>query len=500
MLWGTFGQTALLVSVALLVVQILGFFLLANERDRWRFLDAVDPAIEHFAAVAQRIAKTPPASRPLVAMAYTRPDEHFVVSSNDALHVLGLRKQQDLEHRLAKGLAAARLDAQAAVASSIGFPDSPQSDRDQTRDAFRRIDLFFVPRLPRTESMAQASDFMAPFPAADPSGMRPDIRQQLYFAAQLSDGTWLSAQFLFFAPPSGLLGRLVVAEVLIFAVVLGVTLLLAMRLARPMAQLAAASESIGPDLVPVRVPERGPADIREAIRAFNLMAARVAALLREKDHMLGALGHDLRTPLASLRIRAESIEPEAEREKIVETVSDMTRMVDEILDLARLGHSNEPFELVDIAALADSVVEEFKDLGKEVAFVETERTVLRIQTSLVRRLLRNLIENAVKFGTHTTVGLDKDGPCVSVVVRDDGPGIPDEDIPRTLEPFVRLEASRNRETGGAGIGLSIANRLARSQGASLILTNGTSGGLVASVVWTSSGHLQKRSALKRGAA
>ena len=478
--WGTFGQTALLVSSALLVAQVLGFFLIANERDRWRLLDAVDPAIAHFVSAAQRIAQAPAVSRQQMVSAYDRPDEHFVVSDKNALQVLGLGRQPDLQQRLAKGLAASGI-AGPAIASSIGFSDSPQGGRAHTRDALEHSIHFFMPHLPQPAFMVRPPGF----PPADSADMPmpPGTGEQLYFAVQLHDGAWINGQFLFFAPPSGLLGRLATAEILLFAIVLGVTLVLAMRLARPMAQLAAASETIGPDLAPVLVPERGPADIREAIRAFNLMSARVAALLREKDHTLGALGHDLRTPLASLRIRAESIEPEAEREKIVEIVSDMTRMIDEILALARLGHSQEPFELVDVAALADSVVEEFKDLGKQVEFADSRRTVLRIQTSLVRRLLRNLIENAIKYGTQASVSLEEDRGALSLVVRDNGPGIPEADIPRMLEPFVRLEASRNRETGGTGIGLSIANRLARSQGAKLILANNANGGLVARVVW-----------------
>lgn len=472
------GQTVLLVAIALLVAQALGFLLIVNERDRWRMLDAVDPAIQHFVGVAQQVAHAPETARSQIAFADSRPDEHYIIGAKDVLQSLQLRKEQELQHRLLTALRTAGVPFRAVAASSIGFSQSPQQDKDQTSEAFRRSALFFLPA--QFDPMARRFAG-APQPGHPSDMMRPQISQQLYFAAQLTNGQWINGQFLSFSPPAGVFSRLVMAEIVLFAIVLGATLLLAMRLARPMAQLAAASESIGPDLVPIQVPEQGPRDIREAIRAFNMMAARVAALLREKDHMLGALGHDLRTPLATLRIRADSIEPEAEREKIVEIVKDMTLMVDDILDLARLGHSSEPFARVDIAALADAVVEEFKELGHNVAFAESRRSVVRVQTSLVRRLLRNLIDNAVKYGTRVEVSVVETQEAITLVVRDHGPGIPQEQIPRMLEPFTRLEESRNRDTGGSGIGLSIAAKLARSQGAKLVLTNNS--GLVAEVIW-----------------
>jgi signal transduction histidine kinase len=300
---------------------------------------------------------------------------------------------------------------------------------------------------------------------------------------QLVDGRWLNGQFLSLRPSSYFISRLVLAEVILFALVLAVTLTLAMRFARPMQELASASERIGADRSASPIAERGPPDIRAAIHSFNAMTKRVSDLLREKDGMLGAIGHDLRTPLASLRIRAESVEPLSERRKIIETLDDMSLMVDEILDLARLGHSGEPFVPVDIAALADAVVEEFRDLGKNATFVDAPRTVLRVQPLLTKRLLRNLVENAIKFADSARVSIEATERTVALCVADDGPGIGPEALERVFEPFYRLENSRSRTTGGAGLGLSIAQGIARNQGAELVLENGHSKGLVARVVW-----------------
>jgi signal transduction histidine kinase len=153
------------------------------------------------------------------------------------------------------------------------------------------------------------------------------------------------------------------------------------------------------------------------------------------------------------------------------------------LGLARLGHSTEPKQLVDLSALADAVVEEYRGLGKDVTFVEAPRTTLVLQVNLVRRLLRNLIDNAVKYGERAVVSLQSGAGAVALVVEDQGPGIPEAQLGDVLQPFARLDNSRSRLTGGTGLGLSIADAIAKSQGASLVLANRKTGGLCATVRW-----------------
>jgi signal transduction histidine kinase len=147
--------------------------------------------------------------------------------------------------------------------------------------------------------------------------------------------------------------------------------------------------------------------------------------------------------------------------------------------------------LVDLSALADSVVEAFRELGHDVTFLDSPRAVLKLQSALVKRLVRNLIENAVKFGARARVRVDMADNVTHLVVLDDGPGIPPESLKAVLEPFTRIETSRSRETGGIGLGLSIAQAIAKSQGAQLSLTNSHDGGLKAQVTWgsrASDGH------------
>jgi signal transduction histidine kinase len=478
-----------LISVALLVAQVIGFLLLVNERDRWRFLDAVQPAIQRFATAAHDIAAAPPDKRIEAAIRASGFDQPVMLFSNSEISFQQLKRQPDLEEKVKDALERAGVGFNAVEASSVGFADSPQGNVAH-KFPFPMMPPNFLGRgvlsgdmRPISEGHDGVPDWNrgARFP---PIGPPPDEhRQEIYFSARLPGGAWLNSHVFFRGPPPNFFSRLVAAEFVLFAIVLTASLLLAARLARPLSRLASASERIGPNQPIEPVPIKGPRDVRAAIKSFNAMASRVSDLLREKDLMLGAIGHDLRTPLASLRIRAETIQPELERVKIIETLDEMTKMVDDILNLARLGRQDEAFVPVDLAALVDTVVEEFRELGQDVTFKDSPRTVLKLQPALVKRLVRNLIENAVKFGVRARISIETmDGETCLLIV-DDGPGIPAAALEDVFQPFTRLETSRSRETGGIGLGLSIAKTVAKSQGAELSLANNPHEGLAARVTW-----------------
>jgi signal transduction histidine kinase len=193
--------------------------------------------------------------------------------------------------------------------------------------------------------------------------------------------------------------------------------------------------------------------------------------------MLGAIGHDLKTPLAALRVRIESVEDDAEREKMAATIEDIRRTLDDILSLARVGRPTDPLEPTDLKALVCSVVEEFEDMGEPVTFDADERIVVALRATWLRRAMRNLISNAVRYGRKAEVSLRREGGDAVVTVRDEGPGIPEADLARMVEPFARGEGSRNRGTGGAGLGLAIARAIAEQHGGRLVLANRAEGGL-----------------------
>ena len=193
--------------------------------------------------------------------------------------------------------------------------------------------------------------------------------------------------------------------------------------------------------------------------------------------MLGAIGHDLKTPLAALRVRIESVTDETQRARMAETIEDLRRSLDDILSLARIGRAKDPPEATQLAALVASVVEEFEDMDRPVAIAHIDRIVAPVQVTWLRRALRNLIENALRYGGTAQVSLSREGSAAVIAVEDEGPGIPPEDMAAMLEPFRRGEASRNRGTGGAGLGLTLTRAILAEHGGELRLANRTQGGL-----------------------
>ncbi|MXP40427.1 HAMP domain-containing protein [Altererythrobacter soli] len=274
------------------------------------------------------------------------------------------------------------------------------------------------------------------------------------------------------------LGALIGQTLLLYVILVGGLALLLRRITRPLAALTrrvehfATTREIDGQLEP-----SGPDDTRRLIAAHNAMEERISALLNEKDVMLGAIGHDLKTPLAALRVRIESVEDAAERERMAASIDDISRSLDDILSLARVGRSTDPLEVTDLAALVGAVVEEFEDMDEAVTLADTERVALPIRATWLRRALRNLIGNALRYGEHATISLRREGGEAVVRVDDQGPGIPETELGRMLEPFTRGESSRNRTTGGAGLGLTIAKAIAEQHGGRLVLANRPEGGL-----------------------
>jgi len=259
---------------------------------------------------------------------------------------------------------------------------------------------------------------------------------------------------------------------LIYVVVVVVIALVLRRITRPLALLTGRLEQFAETRNPDRqlAPE-GPDDVRRLIVAHNAMEARISALLDEKDVMLGAIGHDLKTPLAALRVRIESVEDDGERQRMASTIEDIVRTLDDILSLARVGRASDPLERSELSALVASIVEEYEDMGEPVTLDETRRVALPLRATWIRRALRNLIGNALRYGKVARVSVDREDNSAVVVIDDDGPGIPEGAIAAMMEPFARGDPSRNSETGGAGLGLTLARAIAEQHGGSLSLAN-----------------------------
>ena len=278
-------------------------------------------------------------------------------------------------------------------------------------------------------------------------------------------------------PPTerALLMTLVGQTLLLFALLFGAIALILGQITKPLAALttrlerfAAKQDADGP------LDPQGPDDLRRLITAHNAMEARLSAMLDEKDVMLGAIGHDLKTPLAALRVRIESVEDDTERAKMARTIEDITRSLDDILSLARVGRPSDPLEPAELGALVGQVAEEFEDMGEPVTFTPaSERIVLPLRATWLRRALRNLTVNALRYGKQARIGLMREGSSVVIQIEDDGPGIPPDQLSAMLEPFTRGDPSRNSGTGGAGLGLTLARAIADQHGGTLKLANRT---------------------------
>ncbi|MCE7797476.1 ATP-binding protein [Sphingobium sufflavum] len=328
-----------------------------------------------------------------------------------------------------------------------------------------------------------------PTKTARPRGMdgldgqdKPRARNLLRLTVQTGDGRWITAmgRVRDGGPP---LARLLIWQtLLIYAAVLLPLLLIARRLSAPLGALAVAARDYSPHRQTVPLEERGPADVRELSRAFNDMQTRIGAMLAEKDHMLGAIGHDLRTPLASLRVRVESVDDADEREQMAATIEEMNQMLEDILSLARAGADRQPPQRVDLTALAEAVTEDFEAMGADSRFEESERAIVLVHAPAIRRAVRNLIDNAIKYGQSARVSVAVVNGHALLRVIDSGPGIAPDRIPEMLEPFTRLEQSRNRETGGSGLGLALVRVVMRAEGGELTLSNRSpESGLIAEI-------------------
>jgi signal transduction histidine kinase len=299
------------------------------------------------------------------------------------------------------------------------------------------------------------------------------------------DQQWTVARISLVSGDPRQLSQLIGQTVLLYVLLVGGLAFLLRRMTRPLGALTRRVETFATSrATDGQLEPSGPEDTRRLIAAHNAMENRIAALLDEKDVMLGAIGHDLKTPLAALRVRIESIEDAGEREKLAAGIEDIVRSLDDILSLARVGRPSDPLERTDLSALVASVVEEYEDMGEPVILGDTQRLTMPLRATWLRRAMRNLIGNALRYGETAHVTLFREGREAVIRIEDEGPGIAEGDIAAMLEPFRRGESSRNRETGGAGLGLTLARAIADQHGGRLILANrakrhGQNQGLVA---------------------
>lgn len=299
----------------------------------------------------------------------------------------------------------------------------------------------------------------------------------------LSDGSPLTIEIT----PRGVMP---IADWLPYVLVLQMALLLfctwfAVRQAiRPLGELAAAADALDPNAKSVPLSETGPSEVAHAARAFNAMRERIAHYLEERVQILAAISHDLQTPITRMRLRADMADESAEKDKLVRDLREIERLVQDGIAYARSSHSSgEKAARIDLVSFIDSIAYDYQDTGKAVTVVGSVDGVASTKPHALRRILSNFIDNALKFAGAAEIGVERrsEGNIV-ITVMDRGPGIPEDMLKAAMQPFFRLEQSRNRETGGTGLGLAIAQQLAGTIGGAVRLYNRDGGGLAAEVV------------------
>ncbi len=306
-------------------------------------------------------------------------------------------------------------------------------------------------------------------------------RYDVLVSVPIESGGWLNAQTQISTEPvtwpwatAASTGVMVIAILLISA-------LTARRATRPLRALAAKAEALGRGTPEPPLPEEGPDEIRSLTAAFNLMQERLGRFVSDRVQMIAAMGHDLRTPITSLKLRAELLDDDEAKAKMTATLEEMQSMIEATLTFARQEATVEPARTVDLAALIAAIVDDHADLGEDISFDGIERLPYRCRPTALKRAIGNLIENALRYGKDVRVSVADAPSGPLITVEDRGPGIPEDRIDDMFQPFVRLETSRSRTTGGVGLGLSIARTVVLAHGGELTLSNRPAGGLRAEI-------------------
>ena len=330
-------------------------------------------------------------------------------------------------------------------------------------------------------------------PEGLPDAMRPMHRAmmaarpepvELTLSIRLEGGNWLNVRTMFQRPGVQWSPRALLPLVLMLAAVALVAGVTARRIVGPMRALAAGAERLGRGLDAAPLALTGPTEVQEATQAFNRMQARLTRLIAERTRMLAALSHDLRSPLTAMRLRVELLAEDEDSIRLKALVEEMQAMVEQTLDFARAAAQGaaaqgEAVQEVDLAALLADLV---SDAGAGRATLAASAPVRVNQRPIaITRALRNLIDNALRYGNRAEVALVRQGGEAVVTIADHGPGLPEDQLEAVFEPFVRGEASRSRATGGVGLGLAIARSIARAQGGEVTLANRPEGGLLATL-------------------
>lgn len=443
-------QIVSLVLVALVVAQGVTLVLLEDQRNLAVRAAIGDEATGRAVNVVRLIEKAPESLRGQIVSAANSPLVRFEIGSDPVV---------DHVSHDAKGAIEARMRA---------LLDDDFSR--EIRAEMHKIDSSALP-LPYLEpKMAEQHREMM-------RGQLLTVELQLSIA--LSGGDWLNVSTRFERPPF----QWPQFATLSFGLSAGFIFLalfwyLLARVTGPLRLLSDAAENLGPEQGGPVLATAGPREVRELIQAFNRMQDRIVRLVAERTRMLAAMGHDLRSPLTAMRVRSELVEDDETRDSLIASIEEMQHMVEETLLFARGLADAEPMQPCSLGVFLETLRQ---DMPEGFTLNHGSPVEVAQRSNAMRRALRNVIENAQTYGTEVEVSYAAERGFAVIHVCDRGPGIPEPELERVFDPFMRLEASRSRETGGYGLGLSIARSILRAHGGDIVLSNRPGGGLRATL-------------------
>jgi signal transduction histidine kinase len=467
-----FGQTLLILLFGLVISHAIGAWIYAGAREQAVRAIGGFTAAQRVANLSRLVEEAPADWRPRIVAALSdptfrvalqaQPPEQLPADADGAAKAIEEYVLEQLPDRPDR-------QVRAAVLEPTGPPDAPFGP------PFDRRPFQGPMGGPGGRGMMMMHGMMGPGLGAFGAW------RSLQVAVRLSDGQWLSFATTLPQDAPSVSWQFIISMALMGLIVLVVSIWAVRRVTAPLGMLSAAADRLGRDVAAEPLAEAGTIEMQRAARAFNRMQERLRRMVESRTQMLASLSHDLRTPLTLLRLRTEEVADTEERDKMLATIGEMDEMIESTLAFARDEVRAEPRRRVDIAALLTSVVDDMADAGLPVTMVPAAPLIQECQPNALKRALTNLLDNAVKYGKRAQAAIATAGKAIEINIDDEGPGIPDAELPKVFQPFYRVEDSRNRDTGGTGLGLAIAQSIVQAHGGELTLANRPGGGLRASI-------------------
>lgn len=453
------SQLIVLLLAAIVAAQVFSIWIFQDERRIALVAAARDSLLSRAVSLADLMEETPPALQDRILEASSSRFAVFWLGDTPLAQAPGTsRFEQRLQGYMADHLGHGQTVHLNILADEKRGPRRREAEDDETpswRD---------VPRHERPRNLRKIMN-------------RPE---DLSVSIRMTDGRWLNVATSYRPPTSAYIPLLVqlALTALLMVLIVGFAV---RRVTRPLKELSIAAEKFGRGEEQEPLTPSGPAEVRALTSAFNDMQDRLTRFVRDRTRMLAAISHDLRTPITSLRLRAEFIEDEENREKMIETLDEMAAMTEATLRFARDEAQAEMAENADLGAILEAIAADQQDLGHDCSVETEDRIVLPCRPVALKRALRNLIENGIRYGDGVAVHAASSAGEAVIRIRDKGPGIPEARLKDVFEPFVRLEESRSEETGGIGLGLAITRSIIHAHGGRIELKNRPEGGLEADV-------------------